>query len=174
MQVQTWGVVGTQQLKAHVLLNGVTLIQTNQDVDGIIKSMSVDEHLPNVISGNLTSALSINHCVLVVNVKLILKNGHICKFPSSLPLGNCTVLHSRECILEGSELHWTDRVFCDGEVYLTLGPNDTWTPHVPQAIALQVLWDQELGHTREERIRLQEACFMLMRELGLSVKTSGT
>lgn len=68
VQVQTWGVASTQQPKGHILLNGVSLTQTNLDVDGIIKSMSVDEHLPNVISGNLTSVLSINHCVLVVSV----------------------------------------------------------------------------------------------------------
>lgn len=92
---------------------------------------------------------------------------------SSLPLGSCTVLRSRECILEGSELHWTDRVFCDGKVYLTLDRNDTWTPHVPQALTLKELWDQNVQRTREERIRLQEGCFRLMRELGLSVETSG-
>lgn len=59
VQVQTWEVAGTQQLKGHILLNGVSLTQTNKDLDGIIKSMSVYEHLPNVISGNLTSVLSI-------------------------------------------------------------------------------------------------------------------
>ncbi|XP_056912012.1 uncharacterized protein LOC130538439 isoform X16 [Takifugu flavidus] len=145
VQMQTWGVVGAQQLKGHVLLNGVSLPPTNQEVAGIIKSMSVDEHLLNVIGINL-----------------------------ALVLRSCTVLRSRECILKGSELHWTDRIFCDGKVYLSLGPNDTWRPHVPQAMALKVLWDQEIGRTREERIRLKEGCFRLMRELGLSVETSET
>eukprot|EP00066_Takifugu_rubripes_P030173 XP_011619439.1 PREDICTED: uncharacterized protein LOC105419523 [Takifugu rubripes] len=145
VQMQTWGVIGAEELKGHILLNGVSLPPTNQEVDGIIKSMSVDEHLPNVVGVNLTSVLI-----------------------------TCTVLRSRECILEGSELHWTDRIFCDGKVYLTLSPNDTWMPHVPQAMALKVLWDQEIGRTREERIRLQEGCFRLMRELGLSVETSET
>ncbi|TWW73291.1 hypothetical protein D4764_15G0006850 [Takifugu flavidus] len=130
VQLQTWGVIGAQQLKGHVLLNGVSLPPTNQEVDGIIKSMSVDEHLLNVNGVNLTSVLR-----------------------------SCTVLRSRECILKGSELHWTDRIFCDGKVYLTLSPNDTWMPHVPQAMALKVLWDQEIGRTREERIRLEEGCF---------------
>ncbi|XP_056912000.1 uncharacterized protein LOC130538439 isoform X5 [Takifugu flavidus] len=145
VQLQTWGVVGAQQLKGHVLLNGVSLPPTNQEVDGIIKSMSVDDHLPNIVGVNL-----------------------------ALVLRSCTVLRSRDCILEGSELHWTDRIFCDGKVYLTLGPNDTWIPHVPQAMALKALWDQEIGRTREERIRLQEGCFRLMRKLGLSVETSET
>lgn len=132
------------------------------------------EHLPSVIGGNLTSVLSMNHCVLVVNLKLFMIKWKNLYLPSSLPLGTCTVLRSRECILEESELHWTDRVFCDGKVYLTLGPNDTWTPNVPQAMALKVLWDQEIDRTREERIRLQEGCFKLMRKLGLSIETSGT
>lgn len=70
--MQTWGVVGAQQLEGHVLLNGVSLPPTNQEVDGIIKSMSVDEHLPNVIGVNLTLVPSMNHCVLVLNVKFFL------------------------------------------------------------------------------------------------------
>lgn len=57
---------------------------------------------------------------------------------------------------------------------MTLDRNDTWMPHVPQALALKELWDQEVERTREERIRLQEGCFKLMKELGLSVETSGT
>lgn len=72
VQMQTWGVVGAQQLEGHVLLNGVSLPPTNQEVDGIIKSMSVDEHLPNVIGVNLTLVPSMNHCVLVLNVKFFL------------------------------------------------------------------------------------------------------
>lgn len=56
---------------------------------------------------------------------------------------------------------------------MTLDRNDTWMPHVPQALALKELWDQEVERTREERIRLQEGCFKLMKELGLSVETSG-
>ncbi|TWW73293.1 Cell division cycle protein 20 -like protein p55CDC [Takifugu flavidus] len=58
VQMQTWGVVGAQQLKGHVLLNGVSLPPTNQEVAGIIKSMSVDEHLLNVIGINLALVLS--------------------------------------------------------------------------------------------------------------------
>lgn len=132
--------------------------------------MSVHEHLPSVIG--VTSVLSKSQQLCSgLKCNIYLKNWW---FNSSLPLGTCTVLRSRECILEGSELHWTDRVFCDGKVYLTLDRNDTWTPHVPQALALKELWDQEVERTRQERIRLQEGCFSLMRELGLSVETSGT
>lgn len=79
--MQTWGVVGAQQLKGHVLLNGVSLPPTNQEVDGIIKNMLVDEHLPNVIGINLTSVLSMNHLVLVVNVKFIFLYGQIYNYP---------------------------------------------------------------------------------------------
>lgn len=172
MQLQSWGVVGAQQLKGHVLLNGASLTGANQEVDAIIQSMSVQENLPSVIGVNMTSVLSKSQPLCSKRKHNVsLKNWY---FNLSLPLGTCTVLRSRECILEGSELHWTDRVFCDGTVYLTLDHNDTWTPHVPQALALKELWDQELERTREERIRLQEGCFKLMRELGLSVETSGT
>ncbi|CAG07665.1 unnamed protein product [Tetraodon nigroviridis] len=144
VQVQSWGAVGAQQLRGHVLLNGAALTGENQEVDAIIRSMSVHQHLPSAIGVNLTSVLR-----------------------------NCTLLRSRECILEGSELHWTDRVFCDGKVYLTLDGNDTWTPHVPQALALKESWDQQVERTREQRIRLQEGCFKLMGKLGLSAETSG-
>ncbi|KAI3374942.1 hypothetical protein L3Q82_021480, partial [Scortum barcoo] len=73
-----------------------------------------------------------------------------------------------ECILEGSQLHWSDRVFYDGTLYLTLEHNDTWTAHVPQATALKVLWDQEGTCRRTDRIHLQEGCVKLMRELRFS------
>lgn len=143
VQVQQLGVVGTQRVVEQVLLNGVSLTATSQEVDRIIKSMSADAPLPTLISVNQTSVLR-NH----------------------------TVLRSRECILEGSQLHWTDRVVCDGKVYLTLDRTDTWTAHVPQALALKELWDQEVQRTKTERVRLQEGCIKLMRELRLSVEPS--
>lgn len=59
-------------------------------------------------------------------------------------------------------------MFYDGKVYLTLDHTDTWTAHVPQAMALKVLWDQEVQRTRTERVRLQEGCIKLMKELRLS------
>ncbi|XP_037644139.1 uncharacterized protein LOC119499024 [Sebastes umbrosus] len=85
---------------------------------------------------------------------------------------NHTVLRSRECILEGSKLHWTDRVFYDGKVYLTLDHTDTWTANVPEALAFKVLWDQEEQRTKTERTNLQEGCVKLMRELRLSEEKS--
>lgn len=88
-------------------------------------------------------------------------------------LGNHTILRSRECILEGSQLHWTDRVFYDGEVYLTLDHNDVWTAHKLQALTLKALWDQAEQRTRPEGIHLQEGCIKLMRELKLSEQQSG-
>ncbi|XP_060940704.1 uncharacterized protein LOC133018365 [Limanda limanda] len=144
VQAQQWGVVGAERVEEQVLLNGVSLPSTSQEFNNIKESISTDALLLALISVNQTSVLR-NH----------------------------TVLRSRECILEGSELHWTDRVFYDGKVYLTLDHSDTWTAHVPQALAIKVLWDQEEERTRSERIRLQEGCIRLMRELKLSTEQSG-
>lgn len=92
---------------------------------------------------------------------------------NSLFLENHTILRSRECISEGSRLHWTDRMFCDGKLFLTLEHNNTWTAHVPEAVALKKLWDHETEHSKMERSRLQEGCIHLMRELKLSEEQSG-
>ncbi|XP_035525985.1 uncharacterized protein LOC118334246 [Morone saxatilis] len=139
VQVQQWGVVGAQRVVDQVLLNGVSLTGTSQEVDNIVQTMSADALPQTLISLNKTS-----------------------------PMINLTVLRSRECILEGSQLHWNDRVFCDGKLYLTLDHTDTWTAHVPQALALKALWDQEVQRTRTDRIHLQEGCIKLMSELRLS------
>lgn len=138
VQVQQWGVVGAQRVMHQVLLNGAPLTDTRKEVDSILQTLSADALLP-AVGVNMSSALS-NH----------------------------TVLRSRECTLEGSQLHWSDRVFYDGTLYLTLERNDTWTAHVPEALALKVLWDQEGQRTRTDRIRLQEGCIKLMRELKFS------
>ncbi|XP_076601512.1 uncharacterized protein LOC143329486 isoform X2 [Chaetodon auriga] len=143
VQVQQLGVVGAQRVVDQVLLNGVSLAGISQEIDSIVQTMSADTLLPTHISVNQTTVLR-NH----------------------------TVLRSRECILEGSQLRWADRVFCDGKVYLTLDHNDTWTAHIPQALPLKVLWDQEAQRTRMERIRLQEGCIKLMRVLKLSEEQS--
>lgn len=142
VQIQQWGVVGAHRVTEQVLLNGVSLSGTSQGVSSVIQAMSSDALLPALLRGNKTSALS-NH----------------------------TILHSRECILEGSQLHWADRVFYDGKVYLTLDHNDVWTVHEPQALTLKVLWDQEVQR-KAERINLQESCVRLMRELRLSEEQS--
>lgn len=143
VQVQQWGVVGAQQVVDQVLLNGVFLTGTNEEVDSIVQTMSTESLLSTLISINQTSILR-NH----------------------------TVLRSRECILEGSQLHWTDRVFFDGEVFLSLDHTDTWMAHVPQAQTLKELWDQEQQRTKLERISLQEGCIKLMREIQLSEQVS--
>ncbi|KAL7386669.1 hypothetical protein ABVT39_011828 [Epinephelus coioides] len=143
VQMQQWGVVGAHQVVEQVLLNGVSLTGRSQEVDSIIQTMSADALLPTLIRVNQTTLLR-NH----------------------------TVLRSRECILEGSQLHWADRVFYDGNVYLTLDHTDTWTAHVPQALAFKVLWDQEAQRTKAEMTRLQEGCIKLMSELKLSQEQS--
>ncbi|XP_068557752.1 uncharacterized protein [Cebidichthys violaceus] len=143
VQVQQWGVVGAQQVVEQVLLNGFSLTGKSQEVDSIIQMMSSDSLLPTLISFNQTSVMR-NH----------------------------TVLRSRECILEGSQLHWADRVFYDGKVYLTLDHTDTWTAHVPEALAFKAVWDQEEQRTKTERTHLQDRCIKLMRELMLSEEQS--
>lgn len=143
VQIQRWGVVGTQHVAEHVLLNGISLSRPSWEVQRIIKSISSSDLLPGGINNNHTSALK-NH----------------------------TILRSRECISEGSRLHWIDRMFCDGKLCLTLEHNNTWTAHVPEAIALKKLWDHETEHSKMERSRLQEGCIHLMKELKLSEKHS--
>lgn len=83
------------------------------------------------------------------------------------------ILHSRECIQEGPRPHWTDRMFYDGKVYLSLEHNDTWTAHVPQAMTLKVLLDEQVERTRAERVRLQEGCIQLMKKLNLTEELPG-
>ncbi|MEQ2263486.1 hypothetical protein XENORESO_008328 [Xenotaenia resolanae] len=143
VQVQQWGVVGAQHVAEQVLLNGISLSGQSWEVNSIIKSMSTSALLPAGISNNQTSALK-NH----------------------------TILRSRECIIEGSRLHWADRMFCDGKVFLTLEHNNTWTAHVPEAAALKKQWDQETEHSKRERSCLQEGCILLTKELKLSEEQS--
>lgn len=131
--------VGAQPLMQQVLLNGVAFTGTSQEVNSIIQSIMADALLPLLISFNQTTEL-----------------------------GNHTVLRSRECILEGNQLHWTDRVFYDGKVHLSLDTTDIWSAHVPQAQVLKTQWDQEVERTRMERIHLQEGCIKLMKQLKLS------
>lgn len=84
------------------------------------------------------------------------------------------LLYSRECILEGSQLHWTDRVFLDGKVSLTLDHSDSWKAHNKQAYFLKLLLDQEMQNKRKGRINLQDECNKLMTELKLSEEHLGT
>lgn len=53
VQVQQWGVVGTQQVVDRVLLNGVVLTDTEQ-VDIIIRTISADAHLLALTGVNQT------------------------------------------------------------------------------------------------------------------------
>lgn len=58
VQVQQWGVVGVQQVKEQVLLNGVSLTGTSQEFNRIVQTISTDTLLPALISVNQTSPLS--------------------------------------------------------------------------------------------------------------------
>lgn len=90
----------------------------------------------------------------------------------SLFLANHIVLRERECILEGTRVKWTDRVFWDGTIFLSLDRTDNWTPHVPQALGLKGLLEQA-EQQATNNIRLEEGCARLMRELKLSEEHSG-
>lgn len=172
VQIQQWGVVGAEQFGERVLLNGVSFSRSNHEINNLIKNMSAGV-LPASIGINQISALS---KIIFLVIRGCLKLFAHTHYHSNVchPSDDHTILRSRECILEGLQLHWTDHVFYDGKVYLTLEHNDTWTVHVPQAVALKGLWDQDVARTRTERIHLQEGCIQLMKELRLSEKQSGT
>lgn len=130
--------VKAQPLMQQVLLNGVAFRGLNQEINSIIQNIA-DAALPIVASVNETADPR-NH----------------------------TVLRSRACVLEGSQLHWSDRVIYDGEVLLTLDSSGTWTAHEPQAQVLKAQWEHEAERTRQEKARLQEGCVQLMKELKFS------
>ncbi|XP_017277916.1 uncharacterized protein si:dkeyp-13a3.10 [Kryptolebias marmoratus] len=133
---------GVMHVTEQVLVNGVPLSQPSEEVKSTVQSMS---------AGTLLLAVSINQ---------------------TSALRHQTILRSQECIQEGPRLRWTDRMFYDGKVYLSLEHNDTWTAHVPQAVALKALLDEQVERTRAERIRLQEGCTQLMKNLKLSEEQS--
>ncbi|XP_037314827.2 uncharacterized protein LOC119209516 isoform X1 [Pungitius pungitius] len=111
-----------------------------------------------------------SHIIQTISADSLLPT--LLRFNQTSVMRDHTVLRSRECILEGSLLHWADRVFYDGEVYLTLDHSDGWIAHVPEALAFKVAWDQEEQRTKRERTHLQEGCIKLMRELMLSEEQS--
>lgn len=156
----------------QVLLNGVSLSATSQEADSIIQTISADAHLSTLSSVNQTSALSKKN-VPWMNAMTVTTDRLLLVFFISPP-GNHTLLRSQECILEGSQLHWTDRVFLDGKVYLTLDHNDSWKAHNKQAYFLKLLLDQEVQDKRKRRINLQDECNKLIRELKLSEEHLGT
>ncbi|XP_029381152.1 uncharacterized protein LOC115058012 [Echeneis naucrates] len=144
VQVQQWVVVGTQQLEEQVLFNGVPLTGERQKFNNIVQTISTDDFPAGLIHTNQTS----------------LPKNHI-------------VLRARECILEGSELHWTDQIFYDGKVYLTLDHTGTWTAHVPQALAFKVLWAEDLQQTKTDKTCLKEKCSNLLRKIKLLEEQPG-
>ncbi|XP_029931326.1 uncharacterized protein LOC115375882 [Myripristis murdjan] len=145
IQIQQWLVLGGGQVVQEVLLNGVSLNSSSREVSSVIRTMTADAPPPLPPGVNQTA----------------------------IPR-NQTVLRLRECKLEGSQVHWSDRVMLDGNVQLTLNQWDRWTAQTPQAIALKTLWEQDPARTRRERIHLQEGCVKLMTELRLSAKPRAT
>lgn len=143
LQIQQWRGAGSQQVEEQALLNGIPLMGKSPEFNAVIKAVLDDTLLTSLISFNQTSSIS-NH----------------------------TILRSRECMWEGSKLRWADRVFADGQLYLTLNQNDMWTAHIQEAVAIKVVWDQEVQQTRAERLHLQEGCVKLMKHLNLSEKQS--
>lgn len=51
IQIQQWGVVGTDQVVDRVILNGVVLTDT-KEVDVIIRTVSADAHLLALTGAN--------------------------------------------------------------------------------------------------------------------------
>ncbi|XP_023821264.1 uncharacterized protein LOC111949102 isoform X2 [Oryzias latipes] len=145
IQIQHSGVVGGNYVAERVLLNGVPLSSTSQEVSNILQSLS--------------------------NKELLLFSASISQMPALK--GHIIVCH-QECILEGHQLHWTDRVFYNGTVYLSLEPNGTWTALVAQAMVLKGILEPNGHHTESESTRLQNGCMQLMKELKFSDKPSGS
>lgn len=72
MQIQQWEVIGAQRVVDQVLLNGISLSGTNQEVDRVIQTILADAKLPALISGNQSSVLSKkNHYVPLINVMTV-------------------------------------------------------------------------------------------------------
>lgn len=139
VQIQKWTVVGTPRSGSQSLLNGVSLTDTSSELNLLIKSISA-EALPMAFTNINNTSLLRNH----------------------------TILRSRECILEGSQLHFSDRVFYDGTLYLSRDHGDVWAAHGPKALALKEVWDQEAQLTGARREVFLEVCLKLMKELKLS------
>lgn len=81
VQVQQWGVVGAQRVVDQVLVNGVALTGTSQEVDRIIQTLSADARLSTLSSFNQTSTLSkkkLNATLMAVkNDKLFVNSFYI-------------------------------------------------------------------------------------------------
>nr|XP_057924509.1 uncharacterized protein LOC131126227 isoform X2 [Doryrhamphus excisus]XP_057924510.1 uncharacterized protein LOC131126227 isoform X2 [Doryrhamphus excisus] len=142
VQVQQWVVVGARPITERVLLNGDCLPRT-EEFNSVLQSMSADSLPLILVSVSRTSLLQ-----------------------------NQTVLRSRDCIMEGSDLQWTDCIFVDGIVYLSLDHNGNWTAHTPQAVALKAMWERAGRTSVVERLQLQDKCMNLMRKLKLSEERS--
>ncbi|KAF6732078.1 hypothetical protein FQA47_023224 [Oryzias melastigma] len=145
VQIQHSGVVGGSYVAKQVLFNGLPLSSTSPEVSHILQSLSTKELFPF--------------------------NRSISQIPA---LKDHTIICHQECVLESHRLQWSEHVFYDGEVYLRLEPNGTWTALVPQAVLLKGLLEQTGRHGGSERTRLQNGCMQLMKELRLPDKPSGS
>ncbi|KAM9790186.1 uncharacterized protein LOC133165447 isoform X2 [Syngnathus typhle] len=143
VQLQQWVATGARPVSQRVLLNGIPYTGATRQVDGIIQRMLTDSNPLRLLANQI--ALSRNH----------------------------TVLRSRDCILEGLELYWADRVFYDGLPYLSRDRGGAWIAHTPQATALKASWVQALGNPGREGISLQDQCVNLVQKLDLSGEHSG-
>ncbi|XP_019748536.1 uncharacterized protein LOC109529556 [Hippocampus comes] len=143
IQVQQWVVSGVRPVSVRVLVNGVPYTGATPEVNKIFQVMSAD---------SISLSLLANQTAV---------------------LGNHTVLRSRDCILQGPELYWRDRVFCNESLYLSLDHGGAWIAHTRQATALKAAWVQALESSAKEGIFLQETCVDLMEKLKLSEKRSG-
>ncbi|KAG7471010.1 hypothetical protein MATL_G00120040 [Megalops atlanticus] len=88
-------------------------------------------------------------------------------------VSNHTYRRLRECQLDGHRvLSVSDQVQYDGTRFLSLDKTtDTWMAAVPQARALQELWDSDKARTQRERMSLERACIQLLKDIKHSKDT---
>ncbi|XP_049603205.1 uncharacterized protein [Syngnathus scovelli] len=151
VQLQQWMATGARPVSQRVLLNGIPYTGATRQVDGIIQRMLTDS----------------NHLRLLAN-QIALSSETSNESTSFGVFGNHTVLRSRDCILEGLELYWADRVFYDGLPYLSRDRGGAWIAHTPQATALKASWVQALESPGREGISLRDQCVNLVQKLDLS------
>lgn len=168
VQIQHSGVVGGSYVAKQVLFNGLPLSSTSPEVSHILQSLSTKELFPFNRSISQIPALSKSSYIY----RRIPLYDRLNDF-SLLFLEDHTIICHQECVLESHRLQWSEHVFYDGEVYLRLEPNGTWTALVPQAVLLKGLLEQTGRHGGSERTRLQNGCMQLMKELRLPDKPSG-
>lgn len=148
IQFKQLGVVGKAENEELVLVNGVVLTGYSENINNILRAISVD--------ASLHQALSVD------------------KLNQTLPK-NLTLVRLRECKLVGSRVReLKDRVFYNGKDYLILNQATyRWMAREHQGLEVLGLWHQDQEYTKQETINLLEGCLNLIQELHPSKRTTG-